>query len=134
MTINPREAMVLSLMIPRDGLGPLDEESLGRLARQFRMTPERVERMADRVAGEIRSAGATLDSCEPRLPEAERCSRCGSLDVRLMRDRSIRCGALDCAARLGTWGPAALDGPTGDGASDLAALAGDAATGPQAPA
>jgi len=123
MTINPREAMVLSFVVEAGALAAIADEDIGRLSRQFRMDPTRVRRMADRIDGEIRSAGSTLNSCEPRMPEAERCSRCGGLDVRLMRDGSVRCGALDCAARLGTWRPSAADGPTGDGASDLATLA-----------
>jgi len=111
MTISPREAMCLSLVIPPRALREVADADVDRLARQFGMAPDRVRRMLDRLGAQVRESGSILRECQPparREPEAASCADCDGLDFRLCLDGTIRCAWPICGAILGAWLPSTV--------------------------
>lgn len=73
--MSPREAMVLSLLVPPDA--EVSGDDVGRLAAQFGIPPDRVVSLIERIRAAVRAGGSTLDSCQPR--GTSRCPHCGGV-------------------------------------------------------
>jgi hypothetical protein len=75
VSVNPREGMILSLLVPPSAKVAADD--ITRLSAQFGVPPERVQAMTERVLAAIRSAGSNLDACQPK--GARRCPHCAGV-------------------------------------------------------
>lgn len=75
MSVPPRDAMILALLMPDDA--SISEDDQARLAAQFRVSPHKITDMIERLAYELRNARSTLDTCQPT--GAPRCPHCGGV-------------------------------------------------------